>query len=219
MQFEIEGNPDYGLLLLKLERGDKILIESGAMSWMTADLDMKSTLLGGFVSALARKFLGGESFFLGEYGGDRGGEMALSPATPGSILHRRLEGETLWLTAGAFLACTPGITLSTKFGGLKALFSREGAFLIQASGHGDLFGHSYGSILEREVDGALRVDNGHVVAWEPSLDYRIGTMGGVKSTLFSGEGLVMNFEGRGKIWLQTRTLVATAGWITPFLRG
>ena len=64
---------------------------------------------------------------------------------------------------------------------------------------------------------ALVVDTGHVVAWESTLDYSIGGMGGLKQTLFSGEGLVMNFTGRGRIWLQTRTLGQTAGWLVPYL--
>ena len=74
------------------------------------------------------------------------------------------------------------------------------------------------AIVERDLDGELTVDTGHVVAWEPSLDYSIEGMGGLKQTFFSGEGLVMRFAGAGKIWLQTRTLGETAGWITPYLR-
>jgi uncharacterized protein (AIM24 family) len=56
------------------------------------------------------------------------------------------------------------------------------------------------------------------VAFEEGLDYSIGTLGGLKQTFFSGEGLVLRFSGAGRVWLQSRTLRATAGWITPFLR-
>ena len=66
------------------------------------------------------------------------------------------------------------------------------------------------------MQGEFVVDTGHVVAWEPSLSYTIGGMGGIKQTLFSGEGLVMRFTGQGKIFLQTRHLPALAGWLTPF---
>ena len=74
-------------------------------------------------------------------------------------------------------------------------------------------------MVERELDGDLRVDTGHVVAWTPGIAYTIGGMGGLKSTLFSGEGLTMNFSGQGTIWLQSRNLPATAGWLSPFCVG
>ena len=83
---------------------------------------------------------------------------------------------------------------------------------------GDLFFNCYGALVEKEVNGELIVDTGHLVAWEPSLTYRIRGMGGIKQTLFSGEGLTMEFSGTGKVYLQTRYLNETAGWLTPYLR-
>ncbi len=219
MQFQIHGNPDYGELTVGLEPGEKFRIESGAMSRMSCHLDVKSRVLGGLLPALGRKLFGGESFFIGEYSGENGGWLSLSPSLPGTVLHRKLDGDTLWLTAGSFLACSPDVELRTKFGGLRAFFSGEGAFLIHASGHGDLFFNAYGAVVERDVQGSFIVDTGHVVAFEPSLDYRIRGMGGLKQTVFSGEGLVMRFEGQGKLLLQTRTLGETAGWLSPFCVG
>jgi len=219
MDVTIHGNPDYGELTVKLDPSETIKIESGAMSRMTPTLEMQSRMMGGFGAALARKLVGGESFFVGEYGGSNGGELSLSPATPGTVCHRKIAGEDLILTAGSFLACTHGVHLRTRFGGFRALFSGEGAFLLRVGGSGDIWFNSYGAVVERELDGELTVDTGHVVAWEPSIDYSIQGMGGLKSTLFSGEGLTMLFRGRGKIWLQTRKMPATAGWLTPYLRG
>ena len=60
-------------------------------------------------------------------------------------------------------------------------------------------------------------ETGESLAWEAEI--LIGGMGGLKSTLFSGEGLVMKFSGRGKIYLQTRTLGGMAGWLSPYCRG
>ena len=217
MQFELRGNPDYGQLLVELGPGEKLLSEGGAMSRMAATLELRTRLMGGVLRALARKLLGGESFFLAEYSGREGGQLALSPKLPGAVVHRRLTGERLTLTGGSFLAASDGVELRTRFGGLKSFFSGEGAFLLDVGGRGELFFNTYGALVERDVDGELVVDTGHVVAWEPTLDYRIGGMGGLKQTLFSGEGLVMRFSGRGRIWLQTRTLGQTAGWLVPYL--
>jgi uncharacterized protein (TIGR00266 family) len=218
MQFRIEGNPDYGQLTADLRPGETFIAESGAMSWMSGGTEMKSRMIGGLFKALFRKCFGGESLFVGEYAHPSGGSVTFSPSTPGTVLQRTLKGDAFILTKGSFLGCTPGIVLKTRFGGLKALFSREGAFFIECSGEGDLFYNAYGAIVEKEVRGGFTVDTGHVVAWEPGLSYTIGGMGGLKSTLFSGEGLVMKFSGSGKLYLQTRTLGGLARWLTPFCR-
>ncbi len=219
MEHQILGNPDYGELAVRLASGEKILIESGAMSRVSPELELKTRTLGGVLPAMGRKLFGGESFFVGEYSGPMGGELALSPSLPGTVLHRRLDGDALYLTAACFLACTPGVRLRTRFGGLRALFSSEGAFLLRAEGQGELYFNAYGAVVERDLDGEMTVDTGHAVAWEPGIEYTIGGMGGIKSTLFSGEGLTMRFRGSGKLWLQTRNLPATAGWLSPFCVG
>ena len=174
--------------------------------------------MGSLPVALVRKLFGGESLFVGEYGGPNGGELCLSPALPGSVLSEDLNSSELFMTAGSFLACTPGVEIKPKFGGLKAFFTGEGAVLLLASGTGKLFMNAYGGVIEKQVDGEITVDTGHLVAWEPTLDYRIGGMGGLKSTLFSGEGLTMKFSGKGRLFLQTRHLSGTSSWLLPFLR-
>ena len=216
MDYNIDGNPDYGHLTVRLNPGESFIAEGGSMAWMSSGTEVKARLLGGFLPALVRKVVGGESLFVGEYSHSIGGEVTFSPAAPGTISHRRLSGDSLVLTGGSFMACSPGVNLATKFGGLRSMFSGEGMFLIECSGFGDLFFNTYGALIEREVDGAFTVDTGHVVAWEPSLEYTIRGMGGLKSTLLSGEGLAMRFSGSGKIYLQTRTLGSLASWLTPF---
>ncbi|MEZ6016098.1 MAG: TIGR00266 family protein [Planctomycetota bacterium] len=219
MQVTILGNPEYGELSVRLDPGETITTEAGAMSRMSPSLEMRSRVMGGVVSGLGRKLFGGESFFVAEYGGARGGQLSLSPGLPGTVCHQRISGDVLWLTAGSFLACTAGVTVRARFGGVKALFSGEGATLLRAEGEGDLWFNAYGAVVERELDGELTVDTGHVVAWEPSINYTIAGFGGLKSTFFSGEGLTMKFSGRGKVWLQSRNLPATGGWLSPFCVG
>jgi uncharacterized protein (TIGR00266 family) len=212
----INGNPDYGHLTVRLDPDERFIAEGGAMSWMSSGTEVRARLLGGFVRALVRKVAGGESLFVGEFSHPMGGEVTFSPAVPGTISHRRLSGDSLLLTGGSFMACSTGVRLATKFGGLRSMFSGEGMFLVECSGFGDLFFNTYGALIEREVDGSFTVDTGHVVAWEPTLQYTIRGMGGLKSTLLSGEGLAMRFSGSGKIYLQTRTLPSLASWLTPF---
>lgn len=216
MDYTIEGNPDYGHLLVRLDPDDIFIAEGGSMAWMSDGVQINAKLLGGFTRALVRKVVGGESLFVGEFSHPDGGVVSFSPSVPGTVHHRRVNNNTLILTGGSFMACTPGVRLSTQFGGLRSMFSGEGLFFIECGGVGDLFFNSYGALIEKDVVGNLTVDTGHVVAWEPTLRYTIRGMGGLKSTLLSGEGLAMEFSGVGKIYLQSRTMPSLAGWLTPF---
>ncbi len=216
MKFDISGNPSYGDLTVALAAGESFWSEGGAMSRMSSHVELKTRMIGGLLKSVVRRLVGGESLFISEYTAPQMAFVSLTPSCPGSVLHRKLDGDHFYLTAGSFLACTPGMNLETRFGGLRAFFSGEGGFLVEVSGHGDLFFNAYGGVVEKEVQGEFVVDTGHVVAWEPGLSYTIGGMGGLKQTLFSGEGLVMRFNGQGKIFLQTRHLPALAGWLRPY---
>lgn len=219
VQIELFGNPDYGRAEVVLDPDERLLTESGAMGWVDPDLSLRAAVPGGLLAGLARRILTRESFFLGEYRGPRGGRIGLAPALPGAVVHHRLDGSRLTLTRGSFLASSAGIRTRARFGGLRGLFSGEGAFLIEVEGTGDLLFNAYGAIVCRELDGELLVDTGHLVGFEGGVDYAIAGLGGLKSTFLSGEGLVLRFRGRGRLWLQSRTLAGTAGWLTPYLRG
>lgn len=218
-EVQVMGNPDFGWVQVNLAPGQSIFVEGGAMSTMKGDMDVKSRLMGGFFRALIRKLFGGESMFVGEYSHTSGGWLTVSPSVPGRVVHRPMKGETIYLQAGSFLACTPGVTLRTQFGGLRSLFGGEGLFFLLVSGDGDLFFNAHGDVVEKEVTSPFVVDTGHVVGWESTLTWKVRGMGGLKSTLFSGEGLVVEFTGRGKVWVQSRTVKGLAGWVTGYLRG
>ena len=218
MEFEILGNPDFGEARAKLGAGDSFHAASGAMNWHRGPVSFRAKLMGGFFRSLFRKILGGTSMFINEYQATGPSEVAFSHCVAGTLVKIPVTSEGLLISGGSFTACTPGVDMRTQFGGFKAFFSGKGAFFIEASGSGDVFFGAYGAVFEKELDGELIVDNGHVLAWENTLDWSLEGAGGLKSTLFSGEGLVMRFSGRGRIWVQTRHLTGTAGWITPFLR-
>lgn len=216
MKFDISGNPSYGDLTIALAAGESFWSEGGAMSRMSSHMELQTRMVGGLLKSAVRRLVGGESLLISEYTAPRMAFVSLAPTCPGCVLHREMKGDSFFLTAGSFLACTPNMNLETRFGGLRAFFSGEGGFLVEVSGHGDLFYNAYGGVVEKEVRGEFVVDTGHVVAWEPTLSYTIGGMGGMKQTLFSGEGLVMRFNGHGKLVLQTRQLPALAGWLRPY---
>ena len=128
MEFDISGNPSYGDLTIALGVGESIWCEGGAMSRMSSHLELKTRLVGGLVKSAIRRLVGGESLLISEYTAPKMAFVALSPSCPGSVLHREMAGDPFYLTAGSFLACSPGMNLETRFGGLRAFFSGEGGF-------------------------------------------------------------------------------------------
>jgi len=218
MQFDILYKPAYTLLEVKLETGERIEAESGAMVYMSPGIEIATKTKGGVFSALTRGILGGESLFTNTFSAKSKGVIGLAPPYQGDISHHRLNGETLFIQNGSYIASSPELSLDTKWGGAKSFFSREGFFLLKMSGTGDAFISSFGAIHEVKLKSeSFTIDTGHMVAFTEGLDYSVKKIGGIKSTIFSGEGLVAEFRGTGTLYLQTRSMNSFMDWLAPFL--
>ena len=147
----------------------------------------------------------------------------MAPSSPGDISTFDLSpGEGFYMQGGAFMASDVNVETSTKFQGSKALFSREGVFFLRAEAMdvpGKVFYTSYGAMKEIEVtpDKPIKIDNGHVVAFTEGLSYNISKVKGLGSFLFGGEGFTLDFQGSGKVWIQTRNISSLATQLVPFL--
>jgi uncharacterized protein (TIGR00266 family) len=220
MDTELRHGTDFASLTVRFDRpGEALLVEAGAMIARDPALDMRTHMRGGLGASLKRKLLGGESLFQNTFTATAAGQvLRLAPAVEGSIVERRVApGAGLFLQSGAFVACTPGVELDTRWGGAKGFFG-AGLFLLRAGGEGALWFSTYGGLHEVELDGVddYVVDNAHLVAFEESLTYQVQKVGGLKSLLFSGEGLVCRLSGRGRVWIQTRSPSSLAWFLHPF---
>ncbi len=207
MNYEILYKPSFSLLKVTLSGGESIVAEAGAMVSMSEEVSIKTSAKGGIFGSLKRSMLGGESFFMNTFTATTKGEVMFAPPLPGDIHPIELNG-TIYAQSHAYIASTEGINIDTKWGGAKTFFSKEGLFLLKISGKGIVFLSSYGAIHEVELQPGQRytVDTGHIVSFEEGVGYKVKTVGGIKSTLFSGEGLVCELTGPGKITIQTRNL-------------
>lgn len=218
MQFDILYKPAYTLLEIKLEAGERIEAESGAMVYMSPGIEIATKTKGGVFGAFKRGILGGESLFTNTFSAKSRGVLGLAPPYQGDISHHRLNGETLYIQNGSYIASSPELSLDTKWGGAKSFFSREGFFLLKMTGAGDGFISSFGAIHEVKLKGeSFTIDTGHMVAFTEGLDYSVKKIGGIKSTIFSGEGLMAEFRGTGTLYLQTRSMNSFMDWLVPFL--
>ncbi len=223
MRSDIEFSPAYTMLTLHLDPGESVKAEPGAMVAQKG-VEMETGMGGGGLFGGFKRMLGGESFFVNTFtAGATGGWVSLSPPIPGDIHSMPLHpGENLFLQGSSFLACTVDVETDTKFQGLKGVFSGESLFFLRAFSQGaggTVFFDSYGAIKKLNVDSGeeLVVDTGHVVAFTEGMEYTIGKVGGFRSLIAGGEGLVMKFHGRGQVWVQSRNMLGLAERLIPFL--
>lgn len=211
MEYKINGD---NLEVVSLEIGgdEAIYGEAGALSYMSGNVKMSTEAEGGFIKSLKRTF-SGESFFLTKFQTTGGqGLIAFAGKSPGRILPLEVQPGTEYIAQkDAFLCAEDSVDLDVhtqkKLG--KGLFGGEGFILQKLSGTGTAFLHIPGDLIEKELkpDQFLKVSTGHVAAFEPSVDFNVEKTGGIKSSLFSGEGLFMTtLRGPGKVWLRSMTL-------------
>jgi len=220
MQTEILYRPSYSLARVALTPNETIRAEGGAMVSMSAGVTLETKATGGILKSLARSVLGGESFFMNTYRASAdGGEVTLAPALPGDIVTRQIQNESFMVQSGAYLASDEAINVDTAWGGAKTFFASEGLIMLRCSGSGTVLFSSYGAIHEKDLAAGERytVDTGHLVAFTEGIGFKVRSIGGIKSTLFSGEGLVVDLTGPGRIFIQTRSQDAFLSWLIPLL--
>jgi uncharacterized protein (TIGR00266 family) len=221
MRSEIRHNPDFGVVKITFDYvGEQISTEAGAMVAKDSSVDMQTNLQGGIGSAMKRRLLHGESLFQNSFTATAPGQtLYIAPPSEGCVETLVLEpGKEIYLQSGAYLASTPGLALDTKWQGSKGFFA-GGLFLLRAYGQGQIWFSSYGALHTIDIDKAFPgyvCDNSHLVGFTHGLHYDVRKLGGLKSLFFSGEGLVCEFSGEGRLWLQTKSPNALAHFLHPF---
>ena len=224
MRTQIEFAPSFATLNVELGPGESIKAEAGAMLAQQG-VEMQTGMGGGrgLFGGISR-MISGESFMLNTFTAQRGsGWVSLAPSTPGDIFSFDLQpGKNLFIQSGSFLACSENVQTDSKFQGFRGFFSGESLFFFRTytdRGQGVVYYNAYGAIKRLPVEPGkeLVVDTGHLVAFSDDVQYSIGKVGGIRSLIAGGEGLVMKFNGSGHVWVQTRNMASLASQIIPFL--
>jgi uncharacterized protein (TIGR00266 family) len=220
--YKIEHSPAYAALILEFQPYQFVLVEASAMAAMDTSLKMKSQMRGGLMKSVERMFAG-DSLFINEFTANgQGGQLYISPGVPGDVQHYYLSsGCALMVQSSGFVACSPTVEMDTQFQGVKGFFSGESLFLIRVTGEEDFWFSSYGAIVEIPVAGDYVVDTSYIVAFEDSLQYNVEMIGGLsfknlKTGILGGEGLVCRFRGKGRLWVQSRSLYGLLNFLYPF---
>ena len=221
MQHQLIDTPDFGMLQVTFDQpNEKIVSESGAMVAMDTAIKMETSMRGGLFAAAKRKLMGGESLFQNTFTASGPGQrLFIAPGPEGDLRAMNLQaGESFFLQSGAYVAHVGDqLVLDTKFGGVKGFFGGVGFFMLRVTGPGTVYYCSYGALHEIDVPPeGYTIDNEHLVGFTEGLQYNVRKFGGMRGLFFSGEGLVCDFTGQGKIYLQTRNAGALAAFLHPF---
>jgi uncharacterized protein (TIGR00266 family) len=194
---------------LELGPGQTVYSESGGMAWMSANVRMEATTGGGLGKMLGRMFTG-ESLFLVDYTCPSGqGIVAFASEFPGKVVPIDLaQGQSVIAQKDAFMCAEKSVDVAIHF--RKRLgagfFGGEGFIMQKLTGPGLTFFELDGEIVEYTLQSGqtMMVDTGYVAMFEPTVDFDIEMVRGIKNIFFGGEGLFLaRLRGPGRIWLQT----------------
>jgi uncharacterized protein (TIGR00266 family) len=224
MKYTIRGE-NLPILDVELEKGESMFTELGGMAWKTPNISMQTNTRGGITKGIRRMF-SGESLFMTTYTCEEGrGMVSFCTEFPGRIVYLDLKNnESIICQKDAFMVAEHGVDVDTTF--TKSLgagfFGGEGFFLQKLTGPGKTFLELAGEITEYTLEEgqSLQVDTGYLAAFEPTVNYKIERVKGIKNMLFSGEGLFLaSLQGPGKIYLQSMPIKQLAKKIARSLPG
>ena len=221
MQYEIKGG-NLPVVVCQLEDGETMITESGAMSWMSPNMEM-STDSGGGAGKMFGRLFSGEHLFQNRYKAHGHGMVAFSSSFPGSIQAVEIKpGREVVVQKTAFLASTQGVELSTFFQKKAGagFFGGEGFIMQKLSGSGTAFLEVDGASVEYELEAGqqILISTGHLAMMDATCSMDVQSVKGVKNVLFGGEGLFNTVvTGPGRVVLQTMPVSKFASQLTPYL--
>lgn len=220
---------------VELDPQETAIAESGAFMMMDDGIQMETIfgdgsrqqsggLFGKLMSA-GKRVLTGESLFMTAFTNAGQGKKKVSFASPypGKIIPLDLmehDGKIV-CQKDAFLCAAKGVSIGIEFQRRlgTGLFGGEGFIMQKLEGDGMAFVHAGGHVFERQLQPGelLRIDTGCLVAYTQTIDYDIQFVGGIKNTLFGGEGLFFaTLRGPGKVWIQTLPISRLASRIISY---
>ncbi len=217
---------------IELDPAESVISEPGSFMMMTNGIRMQ-TLFGdgnerGFMGKLfsaGKRILTGEKLFLTVFSNASTEKQQVTFAGPytGKIIPLDLSqyGGKIICQKDSFLCAAKGVSVGIEFQRKlgTGLFGGEGFIMQKLEGDGMTFVHSGGHVIEKELQAGelLKVDTGCIVAFTKEIAYDIQFVGGIKNSIFGGEGLFFaQLSGPGKVWIQTLPISRLAARILAF---
>src|SRR4029079_6066588 len=213
------------VLELTLNPGEKIVSESGEMSWMSQTVEMLTTTQTAGaegVRGVVKRAVAGGGIFMTEFtAAGSPGQVAFATKMPGQILDVQVQpGSELMIQRSGFLCATEGVELligfQKKLG--AGIFGGEGFILQKLAGSCQAWGEldGEGRMMVLQPGELLRVNPGHVGMFQAQMAFDVQMVPGIKNKLFGGEGLFLaTLTGPGRVWLPTPPLGDLDEFVLP----
>ncbi|MCB1216749.1 TIGR00266 family protein [bacterium] len=228
MNYEIRGTI-HQIVELQLQPGQRVMSETGGMIWMDPNIDLDTSMpesgggLMGMIGGALGRAVAGESIFMNYFQAEgSSGRVAFASSFPGHIVPYDIQpGRSLLAQRGSFLCSQDSCTVKLEPTGLgKGFLGGEGFILQRMSGPGTVFLEIDGelSAMELEAGQTIKVDTGHIAAFEDTVTYNFEIQKKLKNIFLSGEGLALaTLTGPGKVWLQHQVIRELAQRLIPYL--
>lgn len=214
MQVRTRHTPSFGVARLVLAAAEPVCVRSGAMVATSYGVAAQSRPEGGVLRSFARAAFGGATPSVSTYTApQQGGWVDVAPALPGDLHVLDLDGRAQWcLNRSCWLASSTTVRTDAGWSGFTALFGGEPGFLTHVTGTGSVVATCYGAldVLTLQPGEFVTVDPAHVVAYADTTQTRLRQVehgSGAPNrnqSLRTGEGLVFDFAGPGRVLTQTR---------------
>ena len=221
MKYQIKGEP-MPVVICQLEGGESVICESGAMSWMTPNMEMETS--GGGAGKMFGRMFSGESMFQNRYTARGGaGMIAFASKFPGDIRAVEITRDNpIICQKGAFLASTEGVEMSVAFQqkASTGFFGGEGFIMQKLSGSGTAFVEIDGSTMEYDLERGqqLLIDTGYLAMMDSTVKMEIQKVKGLKNVMLGGEGLFNTLvTGPGRVVIQTMPISGFAQFIANLI--
>lgn len=220
---------------IELDPGETAMAEAGAFMMMDDGITMQtifgdgsSSGAGGLMNKLfsaGKRLLTGENLFMTAFTNVGQGKkrVAFASPYPGKIIPLDLAalGFKVICQKDAFLCAARGVSIGIEFQRRlgTGLFGGEGFIMQKLEGDGMAFVHAGGHVFERHLQTGemLRIDTGCLVAYTSTIHYDIQFVGGIRNTIFGGEGVFFaTLRGPGKVWIQTLPVSRLASRILAY---
>jgi uncharacterized protein (TIGR00266 family) len=225
LKYDIEGH-NLQIARVHLQPGQEIYAEAGKMIYKSSLVDWTTRMTGQTIGdkimgAIKRKLMG-ESLFFTYFRATAGaGEVGFAGHYPGKIqVFDLAPGQTIMVQRDGFLFAESSVTLDIamvkRLG--AGLLGGEGFILQKLTGPGMVFVHAGGDHVDFTLGPGetLQVQTGHLVAFEPSINYDIQMVGSIRTAIFGGEGLFLTtLTGPGRVLLQSLTLERLRHELSP----
>ncbi|MGZ4112592.1 MAG: TIGR00266 family protein [Tumebacillaceae bacterium] len=221
IDYKIHGD-DMQFVEIELDPQESVVAEAGGMMMMEDNIRMETVFgdgsgtggkgLMGKLFGAGKRLLTGESLFMTVFTNEGHGKRHVSFAAPyaGKIVPLDLSdlGGKIICQKDAFLCAAKGVSVGIEFQRRlgAGFFGGEGFIMQKLEGDGLAFIHASGTIYERDLQPGevLRVDTGCLVGMTQNVQYDIEFVGGIKTSLFGGEGLFFaTLRGPGRVWIQS----------------